>query len=98
MPTRRITLPGAHTGRRAPVDRGYVHWCAETCIHIKPFERALAEQLMIGKSNREIAASLNVSYSHVRNTLTRLYVRMGVSSRIQLALFVAQALIPGKES
>ncbi len=39
-----------------------------------------------GRSNREIAATLQVSEKTVKNHLTAIYVKFGVSSRLQLAL------------
>ena len=42
--------------------------------------------LVTGKSNREIAAELNISISTVKAHLTSLYRKLGVSSRVQASL------------
>jgi DNA-binding NarL/FixJ family response regulator len=42
--------------------------------------------IMQGKSNKEIAYKLNVSYQTVKNHVSHIYLKLDVHSRTQLAL------------
>ena len=53
-------------------------------------EREIVAALVSGKTNAQIAAALFISGKTVRNTLTRIYKRLGVQSRTQ-----AMALLRG---
>ena len=46
-------------------------------------EREIVAALVSGKTNAQIAASLFISDKTVRNTLTRIYEKLGVQSRTQ---------------
>ena len=48
-------------------------------------ERQVAELVAAGHANKHIAATLYLSEKTVRNTLTRVYAKLGVRSRTQLA-------------
>ncbi|KDN81997.1 hypothetical protein KCH_61510 [Kitasatospora cheerisanensis KCTC 2395] len=52
-------------------------------------EQRCAELAAGGASNRDIAATLNVSVKTVEATLTRIYRKLGLQSRVQLARTVA---------
>jgi DNA-binding CsgD family transcriptional regulator len=52
-------------------------------------ERQLAELVMRGLSNREIAAQCNTSGNTVRNQLSRIFDKLGASSRAELASWAA---------
>lgn len=94
MPTRRITLPGALTGRRAPADFGYVHFCAESCVHITPLERVVLENVARGRANKEIGIAMAVSSESAHHSVQRLMKKLAVHDRTQLALMaVASGLI-----
>ncbi|MFD8598600.1 AAA family ATPase [Kitasatospora sp. NPDC059646] len=54
-------------------------------------EQRCAELAAAGASNRDIAATLNVSVKTVEATLTRIYRKLGLHSRVQLARAVAPA-------
>jgi DNA-binding NarL/FixJ family response regulator len=49
-------------------------------------ERSVAELVLLGHSNKQVAAALFLSEKTVQNTLTRVYAKLGVRSRTQLAL------------
>ena len=49
-------------------------------------ERELVAAILNGESNRAIAARLTVREQTVRNRLTVLFRKLGVSSRLQLAV------------
>jgi DNA-binding NarL/FixJ family response regulator len=48
-------------------------------------ERSIAELVLLGHSNKQVAATLFLSEKTVQNTLTRVYAKLGVRSRTQLA-------------
>ncbi|MET7435433.1 MULTISPECIES: helix-turn-helix domain-containing protein [Streptomyces] len=54
-------------------------------------EQRCAELAAAGASNRDIATALTVSVKTVEATLTRVYRKLGLHSRIQLAHTVAPA-------
>lgn len=66
-----------HRGERAPLSAR---------------ERQVAELVAAGRSNRQVAAALYLSEKTVENALTRVYAKVGVRSRSQLARAWAQQL------
>jgi DNA-binding NarL/FixJ family response regulator len=54
-------------------------------------ERQIAELVATGKTNREVAAELFVTVSTVEANLTRVYRKLGVRSRTELARWFASA-------
>jgi DNA-binding CsgD family transcriptional regulator len=48
-------------------------------------EREVAQLVAVGRSNKQVAATLFLSEGTVENTLTRVYAKLGVRSRTQLA-------------
>ena len=52
---------------------------------LTPRERELVAEILKGQTNRSIAAALGTSVQTVRNQLTMLYRKLGVSSRLELA-------------
>lgn len=55
----------------------------ERLAALTPREREIVAGLVAGRSNAQIAASLFISDKTVRNTLTRIYDKLGVRSRMQ---------------
>jgi DNA-binding NarL/FixJ family response regulator len=51
-------------------------------------ERQVVELVVEGCSNDDIASRLNLRPQTIKNQLTRIYVKTGVSSRLQLAIAV----------
>jgi RNA polymerase sigma factor (sigma-70 family) len=49
-------------------------------------EKQIVDALLAGCTNKEIAQQLGVSDQTVKNQLTTLYKKMGVSSRLELVL------------
>ena len=47
-------------------------------------EREIIEQILEGRSNKEIKAELKIAYSTVKNHLYNIYQKLGVNSRAQL--------------
>ena len=52
---------------------------------LTPTERRVAELVVAGRSNKEVAAALFVTVSTVEAHLSRIYAKFGVRSRAQLA-------------
>ena len=52
---------------------------------LTPTERQIAERVATGRSNREVAAELFVTVRTVEANLTRIYAKVGVRSRGELA-------------
>ncbi|GGR66816.1 LuxR family transcriptional regulator [Nocardioides luteus] len=67
----------APRGERGPVD-------------LTPQEETVAEMVASGLSNREVAAQLFVSPKTVQYHLTRIYAKLGVRSRTELAALAAE--------
>jgi DNA-binding CsgD family transcriptional regulator len=52
---------------------------------LTPAEQRIAELVALGRTNAEIAATLLVTVKTVEGTLTRIYRKLGVRSRVDLA-------------
>ena len=52
---------------------------------LTPTERRVAELVAEGRSNKEVAAALFVSVKTVEANLTRIYAKLGVHSRTEMA-------------
>ncbi len=57
-------------------------------LFLTPRERQVVELLIDGCSNDDIAARLRLRPQTVKNQLTRIYTRVGVATRVQLAVAV----------
>jgi two-component system nitrate/nitrite response regulator NarL len=57
---------------------------------ITPRERQIVQLLGAGASNKEIASRLNVTERTVKAHLTAVFKKLGISGRLQLALFVLE--------
>jgi DNA-binding NarL/FixJ family response regulator len=53
---------------------------------LTPRERDLVEEIRAGRSNKAIAANLGVKEQTIRNQLTVLFRKLGVSSRLELVV------------
>ena len=56
-------------------------------FNLTPREREIVATIVAGYSNREIARQLSISEDTVKNHLTNIFDKLGVSSRLELALF-----------
>ena len=64
---------------------------------LTPREMEIVTTIVAGYSNREIAKQLSISEDTVKNHLTNVFDKVGVSSRLELALFaVNNRLIDGR--
>ncbi len=57
-------------------------------LFLTPRERQVVQLLIDGCSNDDIATRLRLRPQTVKNQLTRIYTKVGVSSRVQLAVAV----------
>lgn len=74
---RELRAGGVHTGRAAPAERA-----AEA---LTPQEELVAELVSRGMTNREVGTELFVSTKTVQYHLTRIYSKLGIRSRGELA-------------
>jgi DNA-binding CsgD family transcriptional regulator len=61
-------------------------------------EHRIAELVAAGHSNKQIAATLYLSEKTIRNTLTRVYAKLGVRSRTQLTRTLTPANLGGSRT
>lgn len=90
-------LHHARRGYAAMGATGYVERCdrelkagtrsrdIDSLTELTPQEQAVVELVVQGMTNREVAASLFISVKTVQYHLTRVYARLGVRSRAELA-------------
>jgi DNA-binding NarL/FixJ family response regulator len=55
-------------------------------------EMTVVQCVAEGLTNREVAAQLNLSEYTVKNYMFRIFDKLGVSSRVELVLFVASQM------
>ena len=59
-------------------------------------EKEVLDQLLEGKSNKQIASALHISESTVEFHLKNIYAKCGVSSRTELIIKLGQSTVAGK--
>ena len=70
---------------RAREELGRIGGRAASRHELTPTEQQIAELVAEGKTNREVAATLFVTPKTVESALTRIYRKLGVRSRTELA-------------
>ena len=55
-----------------------------------PSEQKVIEQLLQGKSNKQIALALNIAEGTVESHLTKVYAKLGVGSRVEAIIHLSQ--------
>lgn len=68
-----------------------------TLTELSTRERELLQWLQKGLNNRDIGIQMGLSEATVRNCLTSLYTKLGVSGRTQAALWALQAGVQGDD-
>jgi DNA-binding NarL/FixJ family response regulator len=56
-------------------------------VRFSPRERQVVRFITDGRSNQDIAAALGLRIQTVKNHLSRIYRKLGVPNRVQLAVF-----------
>jgi DNA-binding CsgD family transcriptional regulator len=65
-------------------------------VYLSPTERAIVEQVALGARNAEIAASVGLSRRTVEWHLSRVYRKLGLRSRTELAVRFSAARPEGE--
>ena len=79
------SLGASLRSQRAHLEFGRISGRAPSRGELTPSERRVAELVAEGRTNREVAAALYVSPRTVEGTLSRVYAKLGVRSRTELA-------------
>jgi DNA-binding NarL/FixJ family response regulator len=87
---RELRRAGTRTSRRAAGAGG-----AAGAGELSGRERDIAELVAAGRTNRETAAALYLSEKTVENNLSRIYAKLGVRSRTELAAAMTSRRVPG---
>jgi DNA-binding CsgD family transcriptional regulator len=78
-------LGAARWAERAHTELGRIGGRAPSPLDLTPTEARIAELVAEGQTNREVAAAVFLSEKTVETNLTRIFRKMGVSSRRELA-------------
>ena len=76
-------------GHFSPARHRY-HNSSHMPIHLTRREREIVAAILEGCTNREMARRFAVSEQTIKNQLSTLYEKVGISSRLELALFALQ--------
>ncbi len=74
---------------QAKAERGRIGGRRPSGVDLTATEQRIAELVAEGKTNREVAAGLYLAVHSVETTLTRIYRKLGVRSRTELANFLS---------
>ena len=66
-------------------------------VQLSPRERQVIKLIVTGCSNQEIADCLGLRLQTVKNHLSRIYRKLGVPNRVQLAVCVVNNRMVGME-
>lgn len=84
---------------RTPIDAAAVrHEPAGLPGQLSPRERTLLRLVASGRTNREIATELFLAEKTVRNQLSLVFAKLGVSRRAQAAAFAVRHGIAGDDA
>jgi DNA-binding CsgD family transcriptional regulator len=81
----------AFDGNGRPDSSGFAKVVAEPLGRLTPAEHNVADLVAQGSSNIEIARRLGISRHTVESHLKHVFVKLGISSRVQLAVLVTRA-------
>lgn len=88
-------LSHGSTPRESPVRAGTGQMPTQANVHLTPRESEIVRYVMLGESNKQIARRLGISNYTVRDHVSNLLKKSGVSSRSRLALVLpAPAIQP----
>jgi DNA-binding CsgD family transcriptional regulator len=66
--------------------------------HLSPAQRRIAELVAQGYPNKEIARQLKIKEQSVRNELSRIFKKMGIWNRVELALLLSSGERSAREA
>lgn len=88
-------LPGPSMSTGLPSSAGATPpRVARPPLHLTPRESEIVRYVMLGESNKQIARRLGISNYTVRDHVSNLLKKAGVSSRSRLALVVSAPSLP----
>jgi two-component system nitrate/nitrite response regulator NarL len=80
-----------HTVAEATVDTiAVAHPPSLPTFRLTPRERQVVQLVVAGCSNDRIAERLQIRPQTVKNQLSRIYAKMGVATRVQLAVYAVR--------
>ena len=88
-------LGAALWAARTRAEIGRIAGRAASPVDLTPTERQVAGLVAQGQTNREVAGTLFMSVKTVETNLTRIYRKLGLSSRRQLAARMRRSTRPG---
>jgi DNA-binding NarL/FixJ family response regulator len=77
-------------GKHPPASHPTRHAGAGGVANLSPGEMTMVALLMLGYKNRRIAETLGVSEQAVRSRFQKVFDKTGLSTRLELALFIAE--------
>ncbi|HZL35983.1 MAG TPA: helix-turn-helix transcriptional regulator [Tepidisphaeraceae bacterium] len=85
----------------APIENaapGASEWeAAIRSLNLAPQEARVVEMVLLGKKDKEIAAALGLHKSTVRTYLGRVFIRLGVSDRMGLAVSIFNSCLAARQ-
>jgi DNA-binding NarL/FixJ family response regulator len=72
---------------KVPADTAPPEARTPEAVHLSTRERQIVTLITMGCSNREVAARMGLRTQTVKNHLCRIYRKLGVPNRVQLAVF-----------
>ena len=70
---------------------------AMSCAQLSPRERQIIQLVLAGCRNREVAKELGISEKTVKNHLSNIFDKLGVSDRLEMALYVLDKKLLGDQ-
>lgn len=67
-----------------------------SAVHLTRRERQIVHLVVDGCSNQEIATRLRIQCQTVKNQLSQIFLKVGVSSRVQLAVYAMRHGLTGE--
>jgi len=61
-------------------------WLTHT-LHLSPKQELLAHNLMLGRSDKQIARDMGIAVATVRSHMTRMFHKFDVNDRVELILY-----------
>lgn len=89
-------LGAEHYAERTRGELGRISGRSPSGSGLTPTEQRIAELVAEGRSNKEVAAALFVTAKTVETNLSRIYAKLGIHSRTELARLIAEGIPAAK--